>query len=69
MKPNENECLVKLNVTNDIFGLLLLRQAESELAFTFPLLTSGCDLFWQSAIKYCMFRVRQTQERQYFICK
>ena len=46
VKPNENECLAKLNVTNDISGLLLLSQPKSELAFTFPLLTSVCGLFW-----------------------
>ena len=45
-EPNENKCLAKLNVTNDIYGLLLFSQPKSELAFTFPLLTSVCGLFW-----------------------
>ena len=40
MKPNENECLAKLDVTNNVSGLLLWRQHESELAFNFPLFTS-----------------------------
>ena len=46
VKPNENNCMEKLNVTNDISGLLLLSQPKSELAFAFPLLTSMCGLFW-----------------------
>ena len=45
MKPNEIECLAKLRATNDVPGLLLLRQHKSELAFTFPLITSEVVLF------------------------
>ena len=45
MKPNENEYLAKLNVTNDISGLFLLSQPKSELAFTFPILISVCGPF------------------------
>ena len=46
VKTNENECLLKLSVTNDIFRLLLLSQPKSELSFTFPLFKSECGLFW-----------------------
>ena len=45
MKPNEIECLAKLRATNDVSGLLLLHQHKSELAFTFPLITSEVVLF------------------------
>lgn len=48
MKPNRIECLAMFDVTNDAFGLLSLRQHQSELAFTFTLLTSECGPFWKS---------------------
>ena len=36
------------DVTNDVVGLLSLHQHQSELAFTFTLLTSECGPFWKS---------------------
>ena len=66
MKPNGIEYLAKLDVANDVSGWLLLRQHESELAFTFLLLTSECGLFQKSANKYCIFRVGWTQETLVF---
>ena len=66
MKPNENECLAKLDVTNNVSGLLLWRQHESELAFNFPLFTSVGGPFWKSTRKYCILRVAQTQETSAF---
>ena len=66
MKPNEIKCLVKLVATNDASGLLLLRQHESELAFTFPLLTSEWDPFWESARKYYILCIRKAEETSAF---
>ena len=63
---NGNECLAKLHVTNDVSGLLLSYQHESELAFTFALIMSECGPFWKSTRKYCMFRVGRTQETSAF---
>ena len=51
-----------MDATNDISGLLLLRQHEPEFAFTFPLLTSERGPYWKSTRKYCIFRDGLTQE-------
>ena len=48
MKPNGIECLTKLGVTNDVSGLLLLCQHESELAFTFYFYLAICIKFIKS---------------------
>ena len=61
MKPGEIKCLVKLVATNDASGLHLLHQHESELAFTFPLLTSEWDPFWESARKYYILCIRKAE--------
>ena len=66
MKSNEIERLAKLNVTNDVSRLLLLRQHKSDLAFTFPLHTLEHGLFRKSVRIYCIFRVERTKETSAF---